>query len=962
MSDLGWHQAAKGEHILWFHSFESLTPGGAGCLSRLLLMAVLGMALFAQPAGGKTTVTAVTPGEFPPQYSVDSSGRPQGFAVEVMDAVAALAGLEVEYEVKQDWSEAQEALKSGQADVLPNVGITERRREFLDFTSPVETFPVVIFVRSDTEAIQGREDLAGRKVAVVKINVGYTLLKNKSEVGLVLARDRQDALFKLLSGQADALVYPEPLIRLDVRRAGLEDHIKTVGEPFLEIKRAIGVASGNRELLSKLEMAVQRFVTSKSYQDIYTRWYGQPAPLLSPRRTAVGAGLLVAVCAAFFLLWRYRLQKKVAREMEDRIQERTSELRRSEELFRKVYEHMAVGVARVSRDFRIEAANEAYCHMLGYLEDELIGKHLSDITHPEILEENLRKQSQLTQGEIDHYRMEKKFIHKRGRVVHGILDANLVRDEAGQPSFFLGSVLDISERKKAEEAILESERRYRRLVDNSTEAVFLCDFSGAIIDANRVASRRLGYSFQDLLGLKAWDVDVGVSPERWFDIWGNTRLEDPKTFQGVHRRSDGSTYPVEATATMFQEDRKTYILANVRDITERKRAEEEKERLQFQLLQAQKMESVGRLAGGVAHDLNNMLVAILGYGDLLMADGELADRHRKRVQLMHQAGLRSRDLVSQLLAFSRKQTLHMENLNLNQVLVGFTKLLEKTLRENIDIQYSLSDQLPLARADRSQLEQVILNLAVNAQDAMPEGGALTIETSVVNLDESYASHHLGVTPGRYVMLVVTDTGHGMDKATQESIFDPFFTTKDVGEGTGLGLATVYGIVKQHQGNIWVYSEPAQGTVFKIYLPATDQVQSDVGQTEAADGHLTTGGLETVLVVEDDDMVRDMAVSALRDHGYTVRAAASGRDCLELLNNHENIFDLMLTDVIMPDMNGKALYEAVTRLLPDIRVLYMSGYTDNVISHHGVLDEGVDFLQKPFSVQELCLKVRKVLDD
>jgi PAS domain S-box-containing protein len=683
--------------------------------------------------------------------------------------------------------------------------------------------------------------------------------------------------------------------------------------------------------------------------------------LLSPERTAVGAGLLVAFFAALFLLWRYRLQKKVAREMEERIQERTSELRRSEEVFRKVYEHMAVGVARVSRNFRIEAANEAYCHMLGYREEELIGKHLSDITHPEILEENLRKQSQLTQGDIDHYRLEKKFIHKSGHVVHGILDANLVRDEAGQPSFFLGSVLDITERKKAEEAILESERRYRRLVDNSTEAVFLCDYSGRIIDANRVASRRLGYLFQDLLSLKAWDVDIGVSPERWFDIWSKSRPEDPKTFQGVHRCRDGSTYPVEVTATLFEEEHKAYILANVRDITERKRAEEEQENLQFQLLQAQKMESVGRLAGGVAHDLNNMLVAILGYGDLLMADTGLAERHRKRVELMHQAGLRSRDLVKQLLAFSRKQTLHMENLNLNQVLSGFTSLLEKTLRENIVIQYRLSDQLPLAMADRGQLEQVILNLAVNAQDAMPEGGTLTLETSVVELDEGYASQHLGVIPGRYVMLVVSDTGQGMDKATQEYIFDPFFTTKDVGEGTGLGLATVYGIVKQHQGNIWVYSELGQGTTFKIYLPTTEQVQGDVEQAEAADGHPASHGREAVLVVEDDDMVRELAVNVLEEQGYRVLSAASGLDCLDLLDHHEHTFDLMLTDVIMPDMNGKTLFEAVAHRQPDIRVLYMSGYTENVISHHGVLDEGVDFLQKPFSVQELCLKVRNALD-
>jgi CheY-like chemotaxis protein/two-component sensor histidine kinase len=353
-------------------------------------------------------------------------------------------------------------------------------------------------------------------------------------------------------------------------------------------------------------------------------------------------------------------------------------------------------------------------------------------------------------------------------------------------------------------------------------------------------------------------------------------------------------------------------------------------------------------------------VAILGYGEMLEADPDLGDKHKRRVKLMYQAGMRSRNLVSQLLAFSRKQTMQMELLDINEVLSDFQELLEKTIREDIEVQLRLSEDLPAVRADKSQLEQVILNLAVNAQDAMPAGGKLTIETSLAELDQHYASHHMGVVPGRYLMLVVSDTGLGMDKETRDQIFEPFFTTKNIGQGTGLGLATVYGIVKQHQGTIWVYSEPGQGTTFKVYFPASDNLQA--GEGKAAPVVLNeTRGSETVLVIEDDDMVRDLAVSVLQNQGYNVLSAASGVQCLEMLQAYRGPFDLLLTDVIMPDLNGKELYEKVLRSYPKVRVLYMSGYTGNVISHHGVLEGGVAFLQKPFSAQGLCLKVREVLD-
>jgi two-component system, cell cycle sensor histidine kinase and response regulator CckA len=366
------------------------------------------------------------------------------------------------------------------------------------------------------------------------------------------------------------------------------------------------------------------------------------------------------------------------------------------------------------------------------------------------------------------------------------------------------------------------------------------------------------------------------------------------------------------------------------------------------------------LAGGVAHDLNNLLSPILGYGDLLLMDLPVTDKHRDYAQYIIQAGMRARDLVRQLLAFSRKQTLVMKTVELNDVVAGFAKLLRRTVREDIALKMVSSPGLPLVRVDTGQIEQVIMNLVVNAQDAMPEGGKITIETAAIELDHEYAGAHVGVKPGRYVVLTVTDTGAGMEAEVCEQIFAPFFTTKEQGKGTGLGLATTYGIVKQHGGHIWVYSEPGQGTSFKIYLPAVESV-SDQKETKPVAAQEAASGRETVMVVEDNEMVRQMTVDILTRRGYTVLEADGGVECLEKLRQHPVPIDLLITDVVMPEMNGKMLYKEVAQILPGLKVLYMSGYTENVIASQGVLEQGVNFIQKPFAPNRLAAKVREVLE-
>jgi signal transduction histidine kinase len=394
------------------------------------------------------------------------------------------------------------------------------------------------------------------------------------------------------------------------------------------------------------------------------------------------------------------------------------------------------------------------------------------------------------------------------------------------------------------------------------------------------------------------------------------------------------------------------------DITSQKQAEKEKEQIEAQYRQAQKVEAIGQLAGGVAHDLNNMLTPIIAYSDLLLIDIAQNDPARMKLEQILKAGNLARDLVRQLLAFSRRQTLEYKPLDLNQALRDFELLLSRTIRENIEINIlSFSDVAPVM-ADIGQIEQVIINLAINAADSMPDGGKLTIETLPVTIDAEYKESHPGAQPGRYIMLAVSDTGHGIDEETRANIFEPFFSTKGE-EGTGLGLSTVYGIVKQHNGNIWVYSEVGHGTTFKIYLPVSESAR--IEESQVSKTPVDIRGSETILIVEDNEQVANIAQEILTLYGYKIKAAKSGTEALKICAVENTPIDLLLTDVIMPEIDGKELAKKMLDVHQNLKVLYMSGYTSNVIAHHGVLDAGIQFIQKPFNPEKLAKKVREVLD-
>jgi PAS domain S-box-containing protein len=494
------------------------------------------------------------------------------------------------------------------------------------------------------------------------------------------------------------------------------------------------------------------------------------------------------------------------------------------------------------------------------------------------------------------------------------------------------------------------------LLESASQAIVSIDRGGRIVLINRRAEEIFGYTREELIGARIEmllpDSKRATHSRDRDDYFARPRTRPMGIGMDLSgRRKDGSEVPVEVSLSYVDIDEGTFAIAFVSDISQRKHLEE-------QLLHAQKMEAVGRLAGGVAHDFNNMLTVISGYNRMILDELSPMDPLRGYAEEILKAADRAGALTNQLLAFSRRQIMQPRVINVNAVLMQTQKMLQRVIGEDIELHLNLSVNVGNIKADPGHVEQAIVNLAVNARDAMPLGGSLTIETADVVLDEHYARTHMGVKPGDFTMIAVSDTGHGMDAETRRHIFEPFFTTKEKGKGTGLGLATVYGMVKQTGGDIWVYSEPGQGTTFKLYFPRVAEPVTDGGPNDPQTARRSGG--ETILVVEDEKAVRELTVRILQQLGYTILTACSGAEALEISRSHDGHIDLLLTDVVMPNMSGRQLADHLQGTRPDTKVLFLSGYTENTVVHHGVLDAGVDFLPKPFSRENLSKKLREVL--
>ncbi|MDQ3746378.1 MAG: PAS domain S-box protein, partial [Acidobacteriota bacterium] len=663
-------------------------------------------------------------------------------------------------------------------------------------------------------------------------------------------------------------------------------------------------------------------------------------------------GSFAAVGITYFALKRQAaLYRRTFMESAER--KRAEEGRRhSEEKYRAIFDNASMGIFQSAPDGTLLTANSALARLLGYdSTEELLLRNLAE----DVYYRKEDREELIARYEPDGAAADLELLWKRrdGSPVWVHLNFRAVKDEGGRTLHFEGFVHDVTERRRAEEALRESEGRYKGLIDSAFDGVVI-HRDGVIRDANRAYAEMFGYGVEEFVGLDILE----LTPPEQRDLVLSKFKDAGRTYEAQGLKKDGTRIDIEVSPTECVYEGWPARMAAVRDITERKQTEEALRKSEEQLRQSQKLEAVGQLAGGVAHDFNNLLTVITGYSDILLRRFGQGDPARPKVEEIKKAAGRAASLTRQLLAFSRRQTLQPKVLDLNVLVADVSKMLRRLIGEDVEMVLALGTKAGLVKADPGQIEQVLMNLAVNARDAMPRGGKLTVETKSVYLDEGYARHHIAVNPGPYVMLAVSDTGTGMDAETQARAFEPFFTTKEVGKGTGLGLSTVYGIVKQSGGYVWVYSEVGHGTTFKIYLPTVGEV---AGAEEPAALPDVPGGSETVLLVEDEEMVRDLSREILEEGGYTVIVARDGLEGLRVCREFEGRIDLVITDVVMPQAGGRELAEKAAALRPNAKVLYMSGYTEDAVVRHGVLEEEMPFIQKPFTPDALTRKVREVLD-
>lgn len=649
-------------------------------------------------------------------------------------------------------------------------------------------------------------------------------------------------------------------------------------------------------------------------------------------------------------------------DLERQISERTKTLREREHKYRLLADNATDVIWSLDMDLKFTYISPSVQKLRGYTPKEAVQLPLEKTLTPEsyqkmvqTIAKELKRENEPGVSADRSVSMELSMIRKDGSTVLVEVHASFLRDETGVPNGIIGITRDIRERKRAEGALRESEKRFRTLFDTSPQAIALTEIdTGKILDVNDTFCRLSKSEKKELIGKTTTELGFYSQNDRDRVI---QELTDHGKVNGLEmdfKISDGSIVNSRMFAVTINIDGTSFLLTAFFDVTELNR-------LEAKLRQSQKMESVGRLAGGVAHDFNNMLSVILGHTEMALEEMNSSAPLYAVLMEIRKAAQRSADITRQLLAFARKQTISPKLLDLNKTVESMLKMLRRLIGENVQLTWMPHKDPVLVKMDPSQIDQILANLCVNARDAIKDVGRIIIETGKTTIDKAYCRKHQGFLPGDYVLLAVNDNGLGMDKETLNSIFEPFFTTKGVGQGTGLGLSTVYGIVKQNSGFINVISEPGQGTSFRIYLPPPMEKSKAVRKTGESI-QPAPRGKETILLVEDEPATLKMITMMLEQQGYRVMAVGFPGEAIRMAGAHPNRIDLLMTDVVMPEMNGRELARNIQSVFPDIKRLFMSGYPANVIAHHGVLDSGVNFIQKPFSMKDLASKVRQTLDE
>ncbi len=930
----------------------------------------------------------------PPYEFLDENGKPTGFSVELTRTLARHMGLSVEFRLGP-WNEVRKGFESGILEVVQSMYYSAEREATYDFSPTHTAVPYGIVTRRNTPALTDMDDLKGKSILVMAGDIMEDLAKKQGYgAQLVTASSQEEALRKLADGEHDCALVAKIPAHYWIRKNGWHN-LRVPSSAVLSAECCYAVLPDNTDLLPQFSAGLATLKETGEYRKIQAKWLSPyEKPGLSFK--TVLAYFLAAVTPLLLLLgvtllWSRSLQRLVSkrtrelldeaaehRRAEERVQAALSEsqrlleeadnsrkallsviedhkaaenlLRKSEDTFRSLYESMSEGVALHQLlyapagnavDYVIESVNPSYEALLGLKKDDVQGQRASTV-YGTPSAPYLDMYTSVVETGIP-VRFEAMFEPLRKSFYISVTSLGKGR--------FATVFEDITERKKAE----AEHNRLMAAIEQSGEIIVITDAKGIIQYVNPAFCTVTGYSREEAVGKKPSILKSGQQDAAFYKtLW--TTLSSGKTWQGrfVNKRKDGALYTEEATISPVLDatgEIVSYVAAK-RDISEHLQLSE-------QLQQAQKMKSVGRLAGGVAHDFNNMLSVILGSTELALGGVDPSQPIFSDLQEIRKAAERSAALTRQLLAFARKQTVSPVVIDLNDTLTGMIMMLRRLIGEDIDLAWLPGREVWPVKMDPSQIDQILANLAVNARDAMTDTGKLTIETSNLTVDAAYCAKHVESLPGDYVLLAVSDNGRGIDKDAQSHLFEPFFTTKKVGCGTGLGLATVYGIVKQNHGFINFYSEPGHGTTFKIYLPR-QMGKAEKPPTPNKNEPIQRGS-ETILLLEDEVEILKVSKTMLEKLGYRVLASAVPGEAISLAEQHAGQIQLLLTDVVMPEMNGRDLSKRLQLLIPNLKCLFMSGYTANVIAHQGVLDKGVSFIQKPFSLKALASKVRAALD-
>ncbi|MBI5393716.1 MAG: PAS domain S-box protein [Verrucomicrobia bacterium] len=896
----------------------------------------------------------------PPFGFVKPDGQVAGMTVDLLAVLARHLGAEIKPVIQSPWPAAMAALGRGKIDFLPTVVRTEEREQVFQFIGPYHEAPNVLFVNRATPQFKTLKDLAGRRVGVTRESSIHLWLRGKHPgLALLPVESAREGLLLLALGQVDAVAASLPVGSYFIAETSL-NNLRVLPEVLFVSHHHLAVNKGNDRLASILQKGLDSLTTPER-QEVLARWTG-PEPAPSPWQLPVWiwqAALVLMGGLVGVIAWNQSLRRHVAQQerlIREKVKEEADLERRCTELIENATDMV------FTRDFEghYTSINPAGERILGYSREELLKMNISQVVVPEHMDRVRQQAATLATQESSTYEMQVRA--KDGRRIWLEASLRALRKD-GRPAGLQGIARDITERKRAEETLRESEERYQMLADHSDDFVSLHDSNSNRLYVSPSYYRVTGWTPEEIFST---DWRTRMHPEDLAKVeraWAANMRGEANTIEHRIRCKDGSWIWVESRRKpILGPDRKVrQIVLWARDVTERKQAEEARAQLEAQLRQAQKMEAVGQLAGGVAHDFNNILTVILGNAHLLEGDSSLPSKARDKIRQLIKSGDRAATLTRQLLAFSRRQVMQMRRLDLNDALSNVTQMLGHLIGEHILLQCNYGPALPRIEADAGMMEQIIVNLAVNARDAMPAGGRLIISTQLETVSPGQAQKNPEARAGQFVTLTVTDTGCGMDEATRSHLFEPFFTTKEVGKGTGLGLAMTYGIIKQHNGWIEAASQVNQGTTFKIFLPACAAGEPPASTSQTSSGLDSCRGSETLLVVEDEEPVRHFLQACLERQGYRILTAASGADALRAWESAAGKVDLLLTDIVMPGgMSGRELAEKLCATQPGLKVILSSGYSREISAELGDFPAWI-CLPKPYDPVTLAQTVRRCLD-